>query len=128
MDLLQGTKFRQCRSRAELASQRGVESQIRPAWSWSVLGPSQSQPLQGVPDANVGLSSQPGFDHALEPKVEYIMQVHIAQHDADRTALRGSLFVWIDFAVFQNACLQPAPDQADHARIADAVLHKSGAP
>src|ERR1700737_4384375 len=72
---------------------------------------------------HVGLSPQPGFDHPLEPEVEYIMQVHVAQHDADRTALWGSLLVWIDLAVFQDACLQPAPDQADHARIADAVLH-----
>src|SRR5689334_7103285 len=53
------------------------------------------------------------------------MQVHVAQHDADRTALWGSLLVWIDLAVFQDACLQPAPDQADHARIADAVLHEA---
>src|SRR5215472_234163 len=56
------------------------------------------------------------------------MQVHIAQHDADRTALWGSLLVWIDLAVFQDACLQPAPDQADHARIADAVLHEAEPP
>src|SRR5207245_9996969 len=56
------------------------------------------------------------------------MQVHVAQHDADRTALWGSLLVWIDLAVFQDACLQPAPDQADHARIADAVLHEAEHP
>src|SRR3981189_1932719 len=56
------------------------------------------------------------------------MQVHVAQHDADRTALWGSLLVWIDLAVFQDACLQPAPDQADHARIADAVLHEAEQP
>ena len=31
------------------------------------------------------------------------MQVHVAQHDADRTALCGSLLVWIDLAVFQDA-------------------------
>src|ERR1700730_2947799 len=45
------------------------------------------------------------------------MQVHVAQHDADRTALGGSLLVRIDLAVFQDACLQPAPDKADQARI-----------
>src|SRR2546421_2963856 len=56
------------------------------------------------------------------------MQVHVAQHDADRTALWGSLLVWIDLAVLQDACLQPAPDQADHARIADAVLHEAEHP
>src|SRR5215468_5539216 len=56
------------------------------------------------------------------------MQVHIAHHDADRTALWGSLLIWIDLAVFQDACLQPAPDQADHARIADAVLHEAEPP
>src|ERR1700720_1433895 len=56
------------------------------------------------------------------------MQVHVAQHDADRTALWGSLLVWIDLAVFQDGCLQPAPDQADHARIADAVLHEAEHP
>src|SRR5256885_4831768 len=56
------------------------------------------------------------------------MQVHVAQHDADRTALWGSLLVWIDLAIFQDACFQPAPDQADHARIADAVLHEAEHP
>src|SRR5262252_4811631 len=56
------------------------------------------------------------------------MQVHVAQHDADRTALWGSLLVWIDLAVFQDACLQPALDQADHARIADAVPHEAEHP
>src|SRR5215471_4322497 len=56
------------------------------------------------------------------------MQVHVAQQDADRTTLWGSLFVWIDLTVFQDACLQPAPDQADHARIADAVLHEAEHP
>src|ERR1700745_1312552 len=56
------------------------------------------------------------------------MHVHVTQHDADRTALWGSFLVWIDLAVFQDACLQPAPDQADHARIADAVLHEAEHP
>jgi hypothetical protein len=34
----------------------------------------------------------------------------------------------MDLAVFQDACLQPAPDQTDHARIADAVLHEAEHP
>ena len=53
-----------------------------------------------------------------------IMQVHVAQQDADRTALWGSLLVWIDLAVFQDACLQPAPDKADHARITNGCSTK----
>ena len=56
------------------------------------------------------------------------MQIHVAQHDADRTALWGSFFVWMDLSIFQDACLQPAPDQADQSRIADSVLHETEHP
>src|SRR5271157_5618331 len=52
------------------------------------------------------------------------MQIYVAQHDADRTSLRCSLLVRMNLAILQDACLQPAPDQTDHARIADAVLHE----
>src|SRR5947209_20626475 len=54
------------------------------------------------------------------------MQVHVAQHDADRTASWGSFLVW-DRPRRLPGCLQPT-DQADHARIADAVLHEAEHP
>src|SRR5258708_32039618 len=57
-----------------------------------------------------------------------MMQVPLAQYDADRPALWGPPLVWRGLGVFQDACLQPAPDQADHARIADAVLHEAEHP
>src|SRR5690349_6070838 len=56
------------------------------------------------------------------------MKVEIAQKHTDRSALRGSLFARMDRSVFQDARFQPAPDQADQARIADAVLHEAEHP
>src|SRR6516164_9574557 len=53
------------------------------------------------------------------------MQVHVAQHDADRTALWGSLLVWIDLAVFQGCLPSTSAGSGWSARIADAVLHKA---
>src|SRR5271165_2598843 len=49
------------------------------------------------------------LDHTLEPQVEHVMQIYVAQHDADRTALRCSLLVRMNLAILQDACLQPAP-------------------
>jgi hypothetical protein len=73
---------------------------------------------------HVGFAPQTRLDHALEPQVERVVQVDVAQHDADRTPLWCSLLVRMNLAIFQNACFQPAPDQADQARISDSVLHK----
>ena len=52
------------------------------------------------------------------------MKVEIAQKHTDRSALRGSLFARMDRSVFQDARLQPAPNQADQARITDSMLDK----
>jgi hypothetical protein len=34
----------------------------------------------------------------------------------------------MNLSIFQNACFQPAPDQADQARIPDSVLYKPEQP
>src|SRR5215510_7337049 len=52
------------------------------------------------------------------------MEVQVAQQYADRSALRSSLIVRIDYSIFQDACLQPAPDQIDQAPITDSVFDK----
>src|ERR1700730_5283067 len=71
-----------------------------------------------------GFAPQPPLHNALEPEVQHVMKVEIAQKHADRSALRGSLFARMDRSVFQNARFQPAPDQTDQARITDAMLDK----
>src|ERR1700730_3376736 len=48
----------------------------------------------------VGFASQSRLDHSLKPQVEHVVQIHIAQQDADRSALRGSLFVRMDLSIF----------------------------
>src|SRR6202022_3667232 len=55
----------------------------------------------------------PPLHNALEPKVEHVMEVEVAQKHTDRSALRGSLFARMDRSVFQDARFQPAPDQTD---------------
>jgi len=34
----------------------------------------------------------------------------------------------LNLSIFQNACFQPSPDQADQARITDSVFNKSEQP
>src|SRR5215831_14795846 len=67
---------------------------------------------------------QPASDHALEPEVEHMVEIQVAQQHADRSPLRSSLIAWVDCSIFQNARFQPAPDQIDHARITDSVFDK----
>src|SRR5215470_5553331 len=52
------------------------------------------------------------------------MEIKVAQQHADRSALRSSLIVRMDFSVFQNARLQPSPDQIYQARITDSMFDK----
>src|SRR5690348_17334917 len=52
------------------------------------------------------------------------MEVQVAQQHADRSALRSSLIVRMDCSVFQDARLQPSPDQIDQARITDSMFDK----
>src|SRR6202163_2130012 len=73
-------------------------------------------------------ASQSRLDHTLEPQVEHVVQIHIAQQDADRSALRGPLFARMDLSILQHTCFQPAPDQADQARITDSMLDKPEQP
>src|SRR5262249_35217829 len=45
------------------------------------------------------------------------------QH-ANRSTLRGSLLARMNRSIFQDACFQPTPDQADQARIAYSMFDK----
>jgi hypothetical protein len=54
------------------------------------------------------------------------MEVEVAQKYADRPTLWRSLFARMDRSVFQDARFQPAPDQADQARITDSMLDITG--
>ena len=49
---------------------------------------------------------------------------YLLRSGSDRSALRGSLFARMDRSVFQDARFQPAPNQADQARITDSMLDK----
>src|SRR5882724_2195085 len=56
------------------------------------------------------------------------MQIHITQQYADRTTLWGAFLVRTRFPIFQNACFQPAPDQADQTRVSYPMLDKAEHP
>jgi len=71
-----------------------------------------------------GFAPQPALHNALEPKVEHVMEVEVAQKYADRPTLWRSLFARMDRSVLQDARFQPAPDQTDQARITDSMLDK----
>src|SRR6267142_829602 len=42
-----------------------------------------------------GFAPQPALHHALEPEVEHIMEIEVAQQHADRSALRCSFFAFL---------------------------------
>src|SRR5206468_7947929 len=77
---------------------------------------------------HAGLAPKPGLDHALEPQIEHIVQIHVTQQNADRPALRGSLFARMNFTILKHTCLQPAPNQTDQALISHPVLHEAEHP
>ena len=52
------------------------------------------------------------------------MKVEVAQKHTDRSALWRSLFARMHRSVFQDTRFQPAPDQADQARITDSMFDK----
>ena len=56
------------------------------------------------------------------------MEVQVAQQHADRSTLRSSLVARMHGSVFQDARLQPAPDQSDQAWITDSMFDKSEHP
>src|ERR1700692_790491 len=76
----------------------------------------------------MGFAPQPNLDDVLEPKVEHVMKVHVAQQHANRSTLRGSLLAQMNRSIFQDARFQPTPDQADQARIAYSMFDKSEDP
>src|ERR1035437_2577842 len=76
----------------------------------------------------IGFATQPAFDHALEPKIKHVVQVNVAQQHADRSTLRSSLFIRMDLSIFHNARFQPAPDQADQARVSNSMFNKPEQP
>src|SRR5215510_8074414 len=53
-----------------------------------------------------------------------MMEIQVAQQHADRSTLRCSLFARMDCPIFQDARLQPTPDQIDQAWITDSVFDK----
>src|SRR5690348_9845468 len=53
-----------------------------------------------------------------------MMQIHVAQQHANRSASWSSFLARMDRSVLQDACLQPTPDQIDQARIADSMFDK----
>src|SRR5215469_6031817 len=56
------------------------------------------------------------------------MQGHITQQYADRTSLWSALLVRLYLSVFQYACFQPAPDQADQTRVSYSMFDKAEHP
>ena len=46
----------------------------------------------------------------------------------DRTTLWGAFFVRMDLPIFQNACFQPASDQADQTRVSHPMFDKAEHP
>src|SRR5271169_3203152 len=77
---------------------------------------------------HAGLAPKPGLDHALEPQIEHIVKVQVTQQNADRSSLRGPLFIRMNLSILQNTCLQPAPDQTNQALISHPVLHEAEHP
>ena len=73
----------------------------------------------------IGFTFQVWPDHPVKPQVEHIVQVQIAQQNADRPTLWGSLIVGMQFSVFEHPRLQPSSNQADDPRISDSMLHKA---
>jgi hypothetical protein len=76
----------------------------------------------------VSFTAQTVPDHALEPEVEHVVQVEIAQQDADRPPLRCPLFARMDLPILQDAGFQPAPYQAVKAWISDSMLDEAEQP
>ena len=59
-----------------------------------------------------------------QPEVERVVQICVAEQHADRAALWRPHIARGHDSFLQYPCFQPAPDQADQARISDAVLHE----
>ena len=73
----------------------------------------------------IRLSPQSGFDGVLEPKVKRVVQIQVAQQNADRAALWRSLLVRMKLILFQYSRFEPSSYQADHSRIPDSMFHKA---
>ena len=67
-----------------------------------------------------GLAPSPAFG----PEVEGVVQVDVGKQRRDHRALPRPAFTDRDDPVLQDARLQPFLDQADNARITDAVLNE----
>src|SRR3974390_525773 len=75
-----------------------------------------------------GFAPQPALHHTLEPEVENVMEVHVAQQHANRSTLRCSLLARMDLSIFQDARFQPAPDHTDQAWITASMRDNSEHP
>ena len=71
-----------------------------------------------------GLAPSP----ALGPEVEDVVQVDVGEQRRDHRALPRPRLTDRHDPVFQDARLQPFPDQADDARVADPVLQEADQP
>src|SRR4030095_3065933 len=76
----------------------------------------------------VGVALQPWFHHPLEPQIQHVVKVEVAQDDADIPPLGDPFVAGLDDAVFQPAGFQPPSDQAHEAWVSDSVLHKAQEP
>ena len=84
--------------------------------------------MQGDFDSDMLVLSRGAGHFDVDPpdlSGEHIVRVQVAQQDADRPSLWGSLLAGMPFSVFKNARLQPSSNQADDPQISDSVLHKA---
>ena len=72
---------------------------------------------------HICLALQTGLHHGLEPEVEDVVEVHIAQQDANGAALWGA-FLTADARRLPGRRLSTS-DQAEQARVADSVLDEA---
>jgi hypothetical protein len=82
-------------------------------------------------DVVVRIADQVGVARAahrkpfLEPEVEYVVQVDIAQHGRDQAPLRGAFVTRRKRPVFHDAGLQKAPHDPQEIWIGDAVFQEA---
>jgi hypothetical protein len=65
---------------------------------------------------------------ALGPQIETVVQVDVGKQRRDHRPLPCSPLARGHDAIFQHAHLEPFLDQADHALVADAMLHELDQP
>jgi hypothetical protein len=69
-----------------------------------------------------GVPLQPWLHDPLAPQIQHVVQGEVTQHNTNIASLRHTFFTRLDDAVFQPPSFQPPPDQAQEARLSNAVL------